>query len=126
MLGAPDMKRYLGGSDVGFSIPSQGVFVGENLTPDRQTGLGDWTSEQIIAAIRTGKTPAGRELSPVMPYAAFSHLTDADAEAIAAFLKSLPPVSNEVKNFGPKETVTVSVSAVLPPAVYNALLASQK
>ena len=126
LLGAPDMKRYLGGSDVGFSIPGQGVFVGENLTPDRQTGLGDWTSEQIIAAIRAGKTPAGRKLSPVMPYAAFSHLTDADAEAIAAFLKSPPPVSNEVKNFGPKETVTVSVSAVLPPAVYNALLASQK
>ena len=126
LLGAPDMKRYLGGSDVGFSIPGQGVFVGENLTPDTKTGLGGWTSEQIIAAIRTGKTPAGRKLSPVMPYPAFSHLTDADAEAIAAFLKSLPPVSNEVKNFGPKQTVTVSVSAVLPPAVYNALPAPQK
>jgi len=126
LLGAPDMKRYLGGSDVGFSIPGQGVFVGENLTPDRKTGLGGWTSAQIVAAIRTGKTPAGRTLSPVMPYAAFSHLADADAEAIAAFLKSLPPVSNEVKNFGPKEPVTVSVSAVLPPAVYNALPASQK
>ena len=126
LLGAPDMKRYLGGSDVGFSIPSQGVFVGENLTPDRQTGLGDWTSEQIIAAIRAGKTPAGRKLSPVMPYAAFSHLTDADAEAIAAFLKSLPPINNKVRNFGQNETVTVSVSAVLPPAVYNSLPASQK
>ena len=78
-----------------------GVFVGENLTPDKETGLGDWTSEQIIAAIRTGKTPEGKDLSPVMPYAAFWHLTDADAEAIAAFLKSLPPVSNKVKNFGP-------------------------
>jgi len=126
LLGAPDMKRYLGGSDVGFSIPGQGVFVGENLTPDRQTGLGDWTSEQIIAAIRAGKTPAGRKLSPVMPYAAFSHLTDADAEAIAAFLKSLPPINNKVRNFGQNETVTVSVSAVLPPAVYNSLPASQK
>jgi mono/diheme cytochrome c family protein len=126
LLGAPDMKRYLGGSDVGFAIPGAGVFVGENLTPDKETGLGDWTREQIIAAIRTGKTPEGRDLSPVMPYAAFSHLTDADAEAIAAFLKSLPPVSNKVKNFGPKAPVTVNVSAVLPPNVYNALPASQK
>lgn len=126
LLGAPDMKRYLGGSDVGFAIPGQGVFVGENLTPDKDTGLGGWTSEQIIAAIRTGKTPEGRDLSPVMPFAAFSHLADADAEAIAAFLKSLHPVSNKVKNFGPKEPVTVSVSAVLPPAVYNALPAAQK
>ena len=121
LLGAPDMKRYLGGSDVGFSIPGQGVFVGQNLTPDKETALGQWTDDQIIAAIRTGKTPDGRELSPVMPYPAMSHLPDADAQAIVAFLKSLPPVSNQVKNFGPNEKVTISVSAVLPPAVYNGL-----
>ena len=35
LLGSPDMKRYLGGSDVGFAIPGAGVFVGENLTPDK-------------------------------------------------------------------------------------------
>ena len=46
MLGSPDMKRYLGGSDVGFSIPGQGVFVGQNLTPDAETGLGKWTADR--------------------------------------------------------------------------------
>jgi mono/diheme cytochrome c family protein len=121
LLGSPDMKRYLGGSDVGFAIPGAGVFVGENLTPDKETGLGSWTDAQIIAAIRTGKTPEGRQLSPVMPYPALSHLPDADAEAIVAFLKSLPAVSNKVKNFGPTEKVTIGVSAVLPPDVYNAI-----
>lgn len=126
LLGAPDKQCYLGGSDVGFAIPGAGVFVGENLTPDEETGIGDWTKEQIITAIRAGKTPEGRNLSPVMPYAAFSHLTDADAEAIAAFLKSLPAVNNKVNNFGPKTPITVNVSAVLPPSVYNALPASQK
>jgi mono/diheme cytochrome c family protein len=126
LLGAPDMKRYLGGSDVGFAIPGLGVFVGQNLTPDKETGLGDWTSEQIVAAIRNGKTPEGKDLSPVMPFPAFSHLTDADADAVAAFLKSLPPVSNKVKNFGPQEPVTINVSTVLPPAVFNALPAGQK
>ena len=60
MLGAADMKRYLGGSDVGFAIPAQGVFVGQNLTPDKETGLGDWTDEQIVTAIRKGKA-AGRQ-----------------------------------------------------------------
>jgi mono/diheme cytochrome c family protein len=127
LIGAPDMKRYLGGSDVGFSIPGQGVFVGQNLTPDKETGIGSWTSEQIIAAIRKGERPDGGELSPVMPYPAFSRLTDADAQAIAAFLKSLPAVSN--KNVGPfksSEPATVNVSAVLPPAVFNALPAAQK
>ena len=76
--------------------------------------------------MRTGKTPEGRELSPVMPYPALSHLSDADAQAIVAFLKSLPPVSNKVKNFGPGDKVTISVSAVLPPDVYNALPSPKK
>ena len=127
LIGAPDMKRYLAGSDIGFSIPGQGVFVGQNLTPDKETGIGSWTSEQIITAIRTGKAPDGGALSPVMPYPALSHLTDEDAQAIAAFLKSLPAVSN--KNLGPiksPQPVTINVSAVLPPAVYNALPAAQK
>jgi mono/diheme cytochrome c family protein len=127
LIGAPDMKRYLGGSDVGFSIPSQGVFVGQNLTPDKETGLGQWTSDQIVSAIRTGKRPDGSQLSPVMPYPAFSHLADDDAHAIAAFLESLPAVSNKnVGSFKPSDTVTVNVSAILPPAVYNALPTSQK
>jgi mono/diheme cytochrome c family protein len=125
LLGAPDMKRFLGGSDVGFSVPGQGVFVGENLTPDKETGLGQWTSDQIITAIRAGETPDGRQLSPVMPYPALSRLTDEDAQALVAFLKSLPPVSNKVKNFGPNEKVTINVSAVLPPEVYNALPGSK-
>ena len=127
LIGAADMKRYLGGSDVGFSIPGQGVFVGQNLTPDKETGLGQWTSDQIVTAIRTGKRPDGSELSGVMPYASFAHLTDEDASAIAAFLKSIPAVNN--KTLGPfrsSQTVTVSVSAVLPPDAYNALPASQK
>jgi mono/diheme cytochrome c family protein len=127
LIGAPDMKRYLAGSDVGFSIPGQGVFVGQNLTPDNETGIGSWTDEQIITAIRKGKRPDGTELSGVMPYPALSHLTDEDAQAIAAFLKSLPPVSN--KNLGPiksGEPVTIAVSAVLPPPVYNGLPASQR
>ncbi len=126
LVGAPDMKRYLGGSNVGFSIPTQGVFVGQNLTPDKETGLGNWTDEQIVTAIRKGKRPDGSELSGVMPYAALSHLTDEDASAIVAFLRSLPPVNNKVRNYRPSETVPISVSAVLPPAIYNALPASQK
>jgi len=126
LLGAPDMQRYLGGSDVGFAVPGAGVFVGANLTSDKDTGLGAWTDEQIVTAIRVGKTPDERQLSPVMPYPALSHLTDADALAIVAFLRSLPPVSHKVRNFGPNENVTISVSAILPPEAYRTLPAAQK
>ena len=66
-LGKPDMKRYLGGSEVGFEVPGLGVFYGPNLTPDDETGLGKWTKEQIATAITTGTRPDGRILAPPMP-----------------------------------------------------------
>lgn len=121
-LGKPDMTRFLGGSDVGFAIPGVGVFPGRNLTPDMDTGLGKWSTEDIIKAITTGGRPDGRQLVPVMPYEALSQLTASDAQAIAAFLKSIPPVKNAVPGpFGPNDKPTTFVFAVLPADVYNSL-----
>lgn len=118
-FGKPDMSKFLGGSDVGFAIPHLGVFVGPNLTPDKATGLGNWTTAQIVTALTTGVTPQGRKLAPIMPYQAYAHLTKSDALAIAAYLKSLPPVSHQVAGpFGPGETPTTFVMAVIPGAVY--------
>ena len=54
LLGKPDAKRLLAGSEVGFTIPGLGAFVGRNLTPDKETGLGNWTDDQIISAITAG------------------------------------------------------------------------
>lgn len=122
MLGQPDMGRYMGGSDVGFAIPGAGIYLGQNLTPDKETGLGDWTDEQIIAALRTGKRPDGRMLSEVMPYPSFAHLTDQDTAAIVAFLRSLPPVKNQVPGpFGPNDKATTFVSVVISAGQYNNL-----
>jgi mono/diheme cytochrome c family protein len=122
LLGDPDTAKYLGGSDVGFAIPGHGVFVGPNLTPDKATGLGSWTAEQIVTAITTGKRPDGRMLAPVMPWQGFSQLTKLDAMAIAAYLKSLPPISNKVPGpFGPNETPAVLVMSVQPGDVYARL-----
>jgi mono/diheme cytochrome c family protein len=121
-LGHPDMTRYLGGSDVGFALPGAGVFVGPNLTPDKGTGLGAWTEQQIVTAITTGVRPDGRVLAPIMPWRDFANLRKSDALAIAAFLKSLPPISNQVPGpFGPSQTPTVFVMTVLPGNVYAGL-----
>ena len=118
-LGKPDMKRYLGGSDVGFEVPGLGVFYGPNLTPDDETGLGKWTKEQIATAITTGKRPDGRILAPPMPVKSFEHLTHTDALAIAAYLKTLPRIKNKVPGpFGPTEKPTSFVYQVLPPNKY--------
>ena len=113
------MSKFLGGSDVGFAIPHLGVFVGPNLTPDKATGLGNWTAAQIITAITTGMTPQGRKLAPSMPYDAYKNLTKSDARAIAAYLQSLPPVSHQVPGpFGPNETPTSFVMTIVPGSVY--------
>ena len=115
-LGKPDMSRQLGGSEVGFEIPGHGVFYGANLTPDKETGLGNWTDAQVIAALQTGVRPDGRMLAPIMPWRAFAGLTKADATAIVAYLRSLPPVSNKVPGpFGPSETPTSFVMRIVPP-----------
>jgi mono/diheme cytochrome c family protein len=115
-FGKPDMARYLGGSEVGFEIPGLGVFVGPNLTPDKETGLGGWTDAQIAAALTAGKRPDGRELAPIMPWRAFASLTQPDVAAIVAFLRSLPAVKNKVAGpFGPTEKPTSFVMKVVPP-----------
>jgi mono/diheme cytochrome c family protein len=115
-FGKPDMARYLGGSEVGFEIPGLGVFLGPNLTPDKETGLGSWSEDQIVAAMTKGQRPDGRELAPIMPWRAFAKLTREDAYAIAAYLKSLPPVKNKVAGpFGPNEGPTTFVMKIIPP-----------
>jgi len=122
LIGHPDNSKFLGGSDVGFAIPGLGVFPGRNLTPDKETGLGSWTTEQIAAAITRGKRPDGRTLAPAMPWAALAGLTRYDARAIAAYLKSLPPVNNKVAGpFGPDDKPTVLVISVQPGEVYSGL-----
>ncbi len=121
-LGKEDHTRYLGGSDVGFAIPGLGVFVGPNLTPDNETGLGKWTQAQIVTALTKGETPEGRMLAPPMPWRNFASLTPSDAQAIAAYLKTLPPVSHQVAGpFGPSQSPTTFVMTVQPGAVYAGL-----
>jgi mono/diheme cytochrome c family protein len=114
-LGQPDMARFLGGSDVGFEIPGLGTFHGPNLTPD-PTGLGGWSDDAIVTAIRTGIRPDGSTIAPAMPWMGYAALADDDAQAIAAFLKSLPPVANKVPGpFGPGEPSGGLVMKVVAP-----------
>lgn len=110
------MSRFLGGSDVGFVVPGLGIFVPRNLTPDKDTGLGNWTKEQMITAIQTGVRPDGRILAPIMPWRAYAGLTKSDVGAIVDYLRSLPPVSNRVPGpFGPDEKPAIFRMAILPP-----------
>ena len=109
------MARYLGGSEVGFELPGLGVFHGPNLTPDKATGLGNWTDAQVVAAIQQGHRPDGRMLAPIMPYHAFANLTSRTPRrslpSCAAFRRS----EQGAWSVGPTETPTSFVMKVVPP-----------
>lgn len=74
-----------------------GVSFTRNLTPDKETGLGDWTLEQFIATMKTGRDRGkGRALLPPMPYFNLAKLSDEDIASVFAYLQSLPPMKNRV------------------------------
>jgi hypothetical protein len=77
------------------------------------------TTEQVIAAITKGVMPNGRKLFPVMPWPQYAHLSSEDAEAIAAYLKSLPPIRNSVPGpFGPTDVPSTRVSVIVSGEAY--------
>jgi len=68
-----------------------------NLTPDNETGLGQWTQKDFIATIRTGRHMGrGREVLPPMPIPVYNNFVDADLAAIYAYLRTIPAISNRV------------------------------
>jgi len=70
-----------------------------NLTPDKATGIAEWSEQNFIQAIRTGKhqgQPNGRDILPPMPWEDFKFMTDDDLKAVFAYLRSIPPVKNQV------------------------------
>ena len=116
LAGQPDFERYLAGSDIGFQIPGLGVFYPPNLTSDPATGLGGWSADDLITAVRSGVRPDGRELAPIMPWPSYAALSDEDAKALAAFLKSLPAIAHKAPGpFGPQDAPTAPYLAVVTP-----------
>lgn len=102
LIGAPQQSRLLAGSATGIVYTSPfvddypGVVYPPNLTPNLETGLGSWTMERLVQMIRVGTTDHSARTIPAMPWPAFVNITKEDAFAIAAYLKSLPPVHHQV------------------------------
>lgn len=82
---------------VEFDDPGIGHIVGPNITPDAETGIGKWSAAQIVTALRDGKRPDGTIIGPPMPIPVYRHMSDGDAAAIAAYLKSLKPIRHAVE-----------------------------
>jgi hypothetical protein len=102
LIGAPNGERLLAGSQVGiaWSNPLEendpGVVYPSNLTPDPETGIGNWGLQDIVTMLLSGVDSHGSRSLPVMPWLAYSRLLPEDATAIAMYLGSLPPVKHRV------------------------------
>jgi hypothetical protein len=74
-----------------------GVSYAFNLTPDQNTGLGIWTEDMFVNAIRTGRhMGTARPILPPMPWPVYNNMTDDDLKSVFAYLKSIPAISNRV------------------------------
>jgi hypothetical protein len=116
---APDMTRELSGHPSAMVLPPPpalkgpwvwagagtntafagpwGISYTANLTPDKETGLGSWTEEQFMMALRTGRHEGkGRPILPPMPWKFVGSLTDDDLKAVFAYLRSIPAIPNKV------------------------------
>jgi mono/diheme cytochrome c family protein len=85
-----------------------GTLAAANLTPDNDTGLGKWTDGEILRAIREGVDRDGNALFPIMPYGHYRALSDDDARAIVAYLRTLKPIRYEK----PKKSLDVPLNFV--------------
>lgn len=95
--GAHD-QAVIGPTSTSFRLPSGTVYAA-NLTPDPETGLGRWDEATFIATMRTGRhlgIKTGRPVMPPMPWMNIAHMTDEDLAAVFAYLRSIPPVKNQV------------------------------
>ena len=124
----PDMTRFLSGhpEEIGVlpnvkaagpymwsAFPTNTAFSGPwgvaytfNLTPEPNTGLGIWTEEMFMNAIRTGKhMGVSRPINPPMPWPAYRNATDDDLKAIYAYLRTIRPIVNRVPEYqAPRES----------------------
>ncbi|KNE28446.1 cytochrome c [Achromobacter spanius] len=78
----------------GTPIPTPfGTVYGPNITPDEKTGIGAWTADDFWQALHNGKSKDGTLLYPAFPYTEYTRITRADADALYAYLRSVPPVN---------------------------------
>lgn len=88
-------KGFFGGGNK-FKMPDGSVIYSRNLTMHEETGIGRWTEEEFIKAVKTGIVPNGQPAlrTPMKPY---TDLTDGEAKAIYAYLKTIPKIKNQVE-----------------------------
>ena len=89
-----DLSRALSGGPQTFDEPAYKV-VGSNITPDKETGIGNWSDAELKRFLLSGVKPNGTKAAPIMPFEFYTVLTARDLDALVAYLKTVPPVRHE-------------------------------
>jgi hypothetical protein len=95
--GAPDFANHLGAGGMQITLAPGMVVATANITPDPETGIGKWSDADIKRALTEGLTPTGGHIAPPMPFPFFKNMTDADLDAVIAYLRTLKPIKNKVE-----------------------------
>ena len=136
----PDMTRFLAGAPENAALPAPpqlpagpwlavasadlttwsgpwGISYAANLTPDENTGLGIWTQEMFVKAVRTGRhMGVSRPILPPMPWPNVGAMNDEDLRSVYAYLRSIQPVHNRVPDPLPPPSEAVAANHTVPPA----------
>jgi mono/diheme cytochrome c family protein len=102
--GSEGVRGFVWDKQIGFP----GTVAAANLTPDAETGLGQWTDGEILRAMREGVDRHGNALFPIMPYSHFRNLSDDDAQSIVAYLRTVKPQ----RYAKPKKTLDVPLNFI--------------
>lgn len=96
ILGGEKTDAFLGGGSVITESEMGATLAIPNITPDVETGIGGWSDDEIMRAIRDGVARDGHLLIPMMPFTSYQFMSDEDLRSVVAFLRSVPPVKNKV------------------------------
>ena len=101
-----------GGGGFAFTdkIGLPGIIYGRNITPDKETGIGNWTDEEILRAMTHGISKTGDTLFPLMPYPNLNRLAKDDLLSIIAYIRTLKPIKNAV----PKRELFIPIAMAYP------------
>jgi hypothetical protein len=125
LVGAPPMPPIGGGRECGRSDQSPlglaeggglpGTICFRNITSDEETGIGDWTDGEVLRAIREGIDRDDNAMFPIMPYFIYRGLSDADAEAVIAYVRTLPPVNRPLPETSINFPANLAISLLPQP-----------
>lgn len=103
----PDLSKYLAGGALKIQA-AHGTYVSRNLTPDRETGLGRRTDDEVKRVLRSGTFPDGHVVpSTAMPWASFSNWSEEDRHAVVVYLRHIPPVRHQTPEPVPGNALSI-------------------